>query len=667
MSDRVNGVIVIPHWADFSSLPESTRRYRTEIATALDGSESRSALMSDARDEIRWTVTASNREENQHLESRVLLALEDGNASAPWWGRAFVLASDTSGTSVSIQSSPWAPAVGDRVIFMGPPGRAGGPIWEVGVVDSISGGTSITLEDPLSNTYKSGSLCWPLITGKFQGVKSEAVNADVCEWQMAITGTSMASNVFPSADPDPDDIPDDRPLIEEVPLIEENLANDYVQLSATLSDGSAIDAGDSPAWEIAPSPGGPYTSLTTTSVPVGSTTANICFDAVAYPAHPSYWHILRPVLWDKWIRVTITSGGNKYTSAPLQVKANTVERLMRVAQERYEWAYDLQWTWPSRLSDGRSPGLYPNDGFYEVDLKTSEASNHVRLLTAIYDHLISTLTLDPLPAIDHRWASTSGGVGLNNHRFFSVSALSAGWPGTITVNANAPDAPDAVEIVPTVAYENAVTTPASGSRMTDHWTISGVLIDRFKRMRHVQLADSTSKIGEATVSPLFFGNVAGIDSMATSAQSDYASKSFSADSTRYVQLGTYIHQVNVNTLHLELANVRAYFTETCDTGTTVCYVRVAFNGNGSAAYSSYAPYGTDTTLHTVATLTAGQTYLSSTTTPFGGPASGTPATSIATYATNTQSSMVVAGWCVNLRSPDPEDQEWTHTVQPKVE
>lgn len=96
------------------------------------------------------------------LEDRIREALTTGAAAVPYWGRGVKLTSDLIGTSATIESGPYVPTVGDWLFFVS--WSDGHRSWDARQVTGYSSGT-ITLNSGVSRTYRSGSLCWPILFG----------------------------------------------------------------------------------------------------------------------------------------------------------------------------------------------------------------------------------------------------------------------------------------------------------------------------------------------------------------------------------------------------------------------------------------------------------------------------------------------------------------------
>lgn len=169
--DLVNGHILIPHRANWATLPEWQRVWLTEITPGITGPESRSAPRAHPLVSLSWLVTPRDLQEQARLDDRLRAAQKAGLACAPCWGRGVPLAADALNDQVELEPNPWAWRAGDYLFFADADWN-----YEVGQIEAVTGAT-LTLVAPLSRLYPAGRLVWPVLFGKLAAEELAALTA----------------------------------------------------------------------------------------------------------------------------------------------------------------------------------------------------------------------------------------------------------------------------------------------------------------------------------------------------------------------------------------------------------------------------------------------------------------------------------------------------------
>ncbi len=383
---RVNGLVLLPHLADWSTTPRTERRWQSTLATAVTGAEDRAALRQQPRFLINWQVVPFDLVERGQLDERIRVALTEGQAVTPWWGRGLRLAIDASGTTVTLDGSipaAWVPAAGSQIWFSANWATAGGAVWEVAEVLSVAGSV-LTLTGALTNTWPADSCCWELLPGKLVADNSDALTGTTGRYGFSLTGyrgpviqyPGIAATIGTSdlAAPDAYRMPAPWPAsIARVSLLTANLHTPLAQIRGYNSYGLDLTGGYSPVWEQSVDGGTSWTDVSSSMIE--ETT-------------PGYWHYLLPFQNPVLIRVTTVFFGTPIATDPITIPAITVERMMRVTQERWmQTGAAVAIVWPVRTTDSAAPGAYPGDGFYApdfaADLAGSVHTREIALLEAI--------------------------------------------------------------------------------------------------------------------------------------------------------------------------------------------------------------------------------------------------------------------------------------------
>ena len=186
MITLINGCVLIPHPANWTTPPRSRRTWQTEIAEALPGAETRQALRAVARRQLTFNVTAATLQERVRLEARMDAALKSGYGFAPLHGRACYLAAaaNAGDSALSLQSSTlaWAWQAGDYVFLM-----TDDQTFDILPITNVAGSVLSLPSSALAYNWPSGQLVWPVIFGAFTADKEEALTGWHANWKITIT------------------------------------------------------------------------------------------------------------------------------------------------------------------------------------------------------------------------------------------------------------------------------------------------------------------------------------------------------------------------------------------------------------------------------------------------------------------------------------------------
>lgn len=179
MITTVNNHVLFPHLADWSTQPDTSRQWQTEISDGLPGSELRQAMRAASRRSLAFTFTAHSLEERTRFDARWDAALKIGLACSPFFGRSCVLdaAADAEDLSIEVSPGAWTWAVGDYVCLI-----LNDETFDVAKITNVAG-TVLTLETALDFAWLEGARVWPLIFGKLQAETS----APFTSWHQSLS------------------------------------------------------------------------------------------------------------------------------------------------------------------------------------------------------------------------------------------------------------------------------------------------------------------------------------------------------------------------------------------------------------------------------------------------------------------------------------------------
>lgn len=169
----INGCILFPHMADWSSPPSHKRTREVDIATSILGAETRQSPRPIARRQISFLITPLCLPERVRLESRWDAAAKSGFGCAPLHGRYCQLAAAANaGTNIVTLAAcaAWSFQAGDYVILL-----ADDTTFDVAAVVNVAENV-LTLAGNLNFGWPAQTLCWPVIFGAFTADKETALD-----------------------------------------------------------------------------------------------------------------------------------------------------------------------------------------------------------------------------------------------------------------------------------------------------------------------------------------------------------------------------------------------------------------------------------------------------------------------------------------------------------
>lgn len=163
--ELVNGFELWPHRPDWATAPSMSFRWETKVASALDGSEYRSAIRNRVRRGVRFMCRSFDLTESNKMRARLVEIDKVGTAACPLWGRGLKIVS-ASGTTVTLEAAPAVPPVVGDFVFLGDWRPTEWATYDVREVQAVSGAT-ITLTASLDNSYAAGNFLYPVLFGPF--------------------------------------------------------------------------------------------------------------------------------------------------------------------------------------------------------------------------------------------------------------------------------------------------------------------------------------------------------------------------------------------------------------------------------------------------------------------------------------------------------------------
>jgi hypothetical protein len=176
----INGHVLLPHPADWSTSPAWKRTWQTGIVSALTGAEQRQGLRALPRIELNWVISALSLEERAMLDQRLDAAAQTGLVCAPFWGRGAPV-TIVNPSAVRFGSAAWTWSINDWLFMQVPtPASAAYQNYEARqIVNGIERGGVVTfgLNAPLALQYPANPIAWPLLFGKFTAEKMDAITS----------------------------------------------------------------------------------------------------------------------------------------------------------------------------------------------------------------------------------------------------------------------------------------------------------------------------------------------------------------------------------------------------------------------------------------------------------------------------------------------------------
>lgn len=188
--ELVNGHVLLPNPADWSTPPKWSRRWENEIADGVTGAESRAALRAVPRQALSYQITPVGVVAVQMLDDRLRAALKTGLACGPLHGRggeimASVVATDT---EITVRDT-FAWQAGDYFFAGDEEGHDALLVTEADLADGV---WTLTLDEPFTRGRLAGALAWPLLFGKFAVAEMEALTQRLGPVEITLTERTSA-------------------------------------------------------------------------------------------------------------------------------------------------------------------------------------------------------------------------------------------------------------------------------------------------------------------------------------------------------------------------------------------------------------------------------------------------------------------------------------------
>lgn len=175
--------VLIPHRANWNQRPRFSNIWRSELSASQTNKEERATLRDTPWRQMSYILTPWDDIERGYLWPMLAEATQTGYACVPWLGKAEQLAETATGSSFDFVAVDNFEA-GQYLFF-----RAAEPrlftSWEIGQIDTIVSNT-VTLTDPLTDSYAAGILVWPLMFGKLTAPSQRMLNAWRGSWEITI-------------------------------------------------------------------------------------------------------------------------------------------------------------------------------------------------------------------------------------------------------------------------------------------------------------------------------------------------------------------------------------------------------------------------------------------------------------------------------------------------
>jgi hypothetical protein len=156
--------VLFPHLANWDVPPETSRRWETNISTALPGGEQRQGMRVLPRRRLTFSLLARTADERARMDARIDAAKKSALACAPYFGRGTELGEALAvGADTLTLQAPlgWTWQAGDQAILIVNDTR-----FDCLQISAVAGDV-LHLESLPENDWPLGAMVWPLFFGKF--------------------------------------------------------------------------------------------------------------------------------------------------------------------------------------------------------------------------------------------------------------------------------------------------------------------------------------------------------------------------------------------------------------------------------------------------------------------------------------------------------------------
>lgn len=204
----VNGHVLLPHQADWSTLPQPRRQWRGTVAAALNGDEDRAIVRDTAWINFRYEILPFNQVERNRVEQRIMAGLKCGKMAVPYFGRGVPIESDLAAGATSIETlSGWGNADVHRItvgqyILVQSQIASEFDRWDLSLVTVVVG-RSLTIANALGNAYlQNATRLWPLLFGRPVQGSFRPVNANRARYPVELQNDARRDGQFYTASED---------------------------------------------------------------------------------------------------------------------------------------------------------------------------------------------------------------------------------------------------------------------------------------------------------------------------------------------------------------------------------------------------------------------------------------------------------------------------------
>ncbi len=188
----IAGAVLLTEPANWSTQPNWTLAWDTEIAATLRGNEGRSALRRAPRPTLSFTTRPGTTEAQTRLLAALGAGLASGQCCAPLCGRASWLAADVAAgaNTIHLEPTPWPWSVGDYLLIY--PHPLDPETFEFPQITAIdTAGTTLTLAAPLVSAYSTETAVYPLFFGRPAVDDVAQLTGAISSWPIQIVGADF--------------------------------------------------------------------------------------------------------------------------------------------------------------------------------------------------------------------------------------------------------------------------------------------------------------------------------------------------------------------------------------------------------------------------------------------------------------------------------------------
>ena len=193
----IAGHVLLPHQADWSTLPSMQRTWSTDAPATLGGRDSRTAQRPvQPWVTLNYEVLPHGQVERARFERRWTAGLASGRMAVPWWGKGGQLFEEaTEGHEQLSLDRDYHGLAAGGFAFLQPHEPSAHDTWDAVLVASVAG-RIVGLGSAIENYYAAGTRVWPILFGKPIPDDFQPINSTRSRFRVRIMCDARQVNAF---------------------------------------------------------------------------------------------------------------------------------------------------------------------------------------------------------------------------------------------------------------------------------------------------------------------------------------------------------------------------------------------------------------------------------------------------------------------------------------